>query len=251
MSQIMMRGISMLGARLRWMRLGMWRTVAPIWFVLLFAFTACGTATINYRLTLEVEVNGVLHTGSSVIQTNWEWFSPWQRALAQRAYNVTAHGEAVVVDLGERGVLFALLTGPFYGDRWSGSYLTDPQQVLMRQILKHNLANQVDGVIPLEELAALSQRRDIIAVPPLDLPMLVHFHDVSDPLSVEQVDPNNLAASFGPGVKLVRASLAITNDPITTGIQDRLPWLSGLKGALNGNLISGPGLTGSIGVLNF
>jgi hypothetical protein len=254
----MMRGISMLGARLRWMRLGMWRIAAPVWLILLFALTACGTATINYRLTLEVEVDGVLHTGSSVIQTYWEWNSPWTRGLVQgRPYRVNVHGEAVVVDLGERGVLVALLTGPFHGDRWNGWYLADPEDVLGRQILKHNLVEDVAGVIPLEELAALSQRRDIIELSPFDLPMLVLVDKAHNPPTFEQVDPTDIAKNFGKGdfgkgVRLVRATLGITNDPVTVGIEEKLTWLKDLNGnGPDARSLPGPPMLGEIWAAGF
>jgi hypothetical protein len=43
------------------------------------------------------------------------------------------------------------------------------------------------------------------------------------------VDPNDLAASFGPGVTLKTATVEITDDPITKGIEIRLPWLKSSK----------------------
>jgi len=59
------------------------------------------------------------------------------------------------------------------------------------------------------------------------MPLLVRFRDPNDPKTVERVDPNDLAASFGAGVKLTRATVEITDDPLTTGIEKRLPWLAG------------------------
>ena len=55
--------------------------------------------------------------------------------------------------------------------------------------------------------------------------MLVRFRDVGDPKSVEVVDAGDLAKSFGPGVKLRRIMLAVTDDPATTGIEKRLGWV--------------------------
>ena len=56
-------------------------------------------------------------------------------------------------------------------------------------------------------------------------PMLVAFGDEADPTSVARVDPDDLAASFGEGVTLKRITVALTNDPVTTGIEERLGWL--------------------------
>ncbi len=79
-----------------------------------------------------------------------------------------------------------------------------------------------------------------------ELPILVRFRDINDPTSVERVDPDNLAASFGPGVTLVNASIEIVSSgfwpfralglsgtPVTTGIEKRLVGLPALSRVLN------------------
>ena len=48
-----------------------------------------------------------------------------------------------------------------------------------------------------DRLRALKGR---VELAPGDLPLLVRFRDINDPTTVERVDPNDLAASFGPGV---------------------------------------------------
>jgi hypothetical protein len=55
--------------------------------------------------------------------------------------------------------------------------------------------------------------------------MLVTFTDIDDPKSVQRVDPANLAASFGPGIRLKRITVEVTDDDVTTGIEKRLRWL--------------------------
>ncbi|GJL68036.1 MAG: hypothetical protein NPIRA06_06710 [Nitrospirales bacterium] len=39
---------------------------------------------------------------------------------------------------------------------------------------------------------------------PKNYPLLVAFMDINDPTSVKEVDLDNLAATFGPGVSLKR-----------------------------------------------
>ena len=46
---------------------------------------------------------------------------------------------------------------------------------------------------------------------------MVTFDDLSDPATVRKVDPLDLAATFGPGVKLRAVTLELTNAPITSG----------------------------------
>lgn len=73
-------------------------------------------------------------------------------------------------------------------------------------------------------IASLGRRIGAKAdISPNNLPMLVRFHDINDPKTVERVDPNNLAATFGEGVNLVSTTIEITDEPITTGIEKVLP----------------------------
>jgi hypothetical protein len=54
----------------------------------------------------------------------------------------------------------------------------------------------------------------------------VTFADVADPTTVARVDPDDLAASFGPGVTLRGMTLEITDDPVTKGVVEGvLGWL--------------------------
>ena len=56
-------------------------------------------------------------------------------------------------------------------------------------------------------------------------PMMVTFGDLNDPTSVALVDPDDLAASFGEGINISRITAELTDDPVTTGIEERLEWL--------------------------
>ena len=59
--------------------------------------------------------------------------------------------------------------------------------------------------------------------------MLVTFGDLSDPTSVEEIDPDDLAATFGEGVRLRRMTVQMTDDPVTSGIEQRLGWLGNIR----------------------
>ena len=56
--------------------------------------------------------------------------------------------------------------------------------------------------------------------------MLVTFDDVTKPETVGQVDPEDLAAVFGEGVRLQAVTLEITEEAVTVGrVGVLLPWL--------------------------
>jgi hypothetical protein len=74
--------------------------------------------------------------------------------------------------------------------------------------------------------------------------MLVTFGDEADPTSVAEVDPDDLAATFGEGVRLKRITVELTDDPVTSGIEARLAWMNAYRGKwVNGGPTSYEDLT--------
>ena len=67
--------------------------------------------------------------------------------------------------------------------------------------------------------------RQPLSIAPPDLPDLVTFADVNDPKSVMLVDPNNLNATLGPGVSWRSMTLEATDEPLSQGIDEHLPWV--------------------------
>jgi hypothetical protein len=178
---------------------------------------------VRYRLTLEADVAGKPAIGSGVIEVTREDNRRVFGSLG--GFGAEVDGEAVILDLNGQGLLFALLRG-------SGElpeYKSHPMNVLFYAF--PILANAQGYLAALRKLKALHPTADL----PFDLlPMLVRFRDLNNPASVELVQPNDLAAAFGPGVRLKKATITITDDPVTTGIEHKLPWLPGLQTALAG-----------------
>jgi hypothetical protein len=192
------------------------------------------SVTVRYRLALEAEVDGKPQIGSGVIEVS---YGKQSRFADQRPLVINVRGEAIVLDLGSRGAVFALLKAG--NDSRSG-----PEFIVFRAFNFPNGAMPDpidDGLIKLQQL---SGKREIALS---SVPMLVRFREINDQMSVEKVDPFDLAASFGANVRLTRATLeivpgvwpvnryGITGEPVTMNIQRRLPWL----GALRGNYLGG------------
>ncbi|WP_426413338.1 hypothetical protein [Bradyrhizobium ganzhouense] len=183
------------------------------------------SVTLRYRLTLEAEVDGQPRSASSVREVT---YSKQPEIAAQHELSVGYRGEAVVLDLGARGTLFALLKADT--DVRSGS-----EWIVLRAF------NFPGGSLPRPVEEGIKQVQHLAGTRELplgSLPMLVGFRDVNDPKTVERVDPQNLAERFGPGARLVRATLEIvpagvwplnalgvTGTAITMGIEKRLPWI--------------------------
>jgi hypothetical protein len=187
--------------------------------------TACAffddpTPDYRYRLTVEVETPEGLKTGSSVIEVE-QWFGPAGGSLRPTATKRRARGEAVAVDLPGGQTLFALLR--------SESDIEWAQTVVARlapELPEGERRGRLDNVLYLDGKVEVPRTYPAYAWFPerSAYPMMVTFADINHPTSVMRVDPDDLAASFGEGVKLKRITVELTDDRVTTGIEKRLPW---------------------------
>ncbi len=204
-------------------------------------------AKLNYRLIATVEIDGKLVEGSSVAQAKlWRiWLNPLGLIIMGGRPTSTEGkftAEAVVVDLGERGLLFVTLAvkGGEGGGRWS-SY----PPLLYRAFVPPDRKARIDAKYREGERTDIDKLAEIARLPPgtsADIrpeiyPEMVRFRDLDDPASVEHVDPDDLAASFGPGARFVKLRVETTHDEPVSTITQRLKWLDDnkySKGGLDG-----------------
>ena len=122
-------------------------------------------------------------------------------------------GEAVAVDIPGAPTLFAL-TGNANDLAQTATRLFDP-----------SVNPGPDSVLPtMAKLGRADQRGRQVVMPEDKYPQLVRFTNILIPRSVEEVDPSNLADSYGPVFALNRIILTLTNEPVTKGIKNRFPW---------------------------
>lgn len=176
----------------------------------------------RYRLTVEVETPEGLRSGASVIEVRQNIGRSGSSPLHSQIYR-HAKGEAVAVDLPGGKTLFALLR--------SDSDVEWAAQVM------HLLAPQIQGETSQDSFDNVLMIKGKVEVPRTfprvawiskrsAYPMMVVFGDLTDPTSVTKVDPDDLASKFGEGVRLKRITVELTDDPVTTGIEQRLKWMS-------------------------
>ena len=172
------------------------------------------SATIHYRLTLTVDDNGKQYTGSSVVELYRQDTTKVFGSMG--GYGYAVRGEAVAVDLGEKGVLFALLKGDQTRNPENWGY-SEPQAIALRAFSKAG-----DVIDDMQHLKTYKPKTNLNFNL---LPMLVRFRDINDPKTVERVDPDDLEKSFGSGVKLVSAEIEITDSWVTRNVERYLKWL--------------------------
>lgn len=172
--------------------------------------------TFRYRMTVEVETPQGLRTGSSVIEVKVSDPGRGPLVFPEEGTGAKVRGQAVEVDLPNGTALFALLSKP--GFETGGAEFPYDALRPSRYTGEYALINRTQEMEDIQGVGVL---------PANAYPMLVTFGDLADPKSAQKVDPDNLAASFGAGVKLERITVQMTSDPVTTGLEKRLTWLNG------------------------
>ena len=187
--------------------------------------SACGVLSTSYptyrvRLTVEVETPSGLRTGSNVYEVRTSRTgSNFPASPNQVSYKV--RGESVAVDL-PGGTLFTVMQADSIG-----SALISAHNFYLRQ------GNLPDDSTDSKTIKKLIRDAKPIILPRFFLkeesrsgyPEMVRFRDTNEPASVEWVDPDDLEGQFGSGTKIRKVTIEITDDPVSSSIVARLPWL--------------------------
>lgn len=184
---------------------------------ILFGVSACAYQThrIRYELKLIVKVDGEQREGSSVIEV--EFTDLGESSLRpQEMPRVSARswGEAVVVDMGKHGLLFGLLGTSLSN---SSNFNVNHVDSVLVQFLPPDEAKYERRFHAFQRLSgefALQQQ---------DWPALVRFTNINDPATAQLVD--SPGSMYGPGVSLVKVTIAVTQKEVTRKIDGYLPWL--------------------------
>lgn len=181
----------------------------------------------RYKMIVTVETPEGIVTGSAVRQMGNDSNSSFIPEVGNPA---DVRGEAVVVDMGKRGVLFALISHQ--------SDLEFYNAFPVPGYPPNNGGSTPEGIkyyasLPVGTKGTLNPEQ------PPGYPKLVKFKDINDPKSVveahiwERKDDgmfflreDRMAELFGKGVKLRDITLEITREPMTKMIAQILPWLS-------------------------
>jgi hypothetical protein len=179
------------------------------------------TYTHRYRLTVSIEIDGQIHTGSSVIEIAYVGqpsigdVGPFGPARVR--------GQAVFVDLGKHGaVVAALQPGTVKNGSSNTTYLALRAYRMNSGFDSYRIIAQQRG------------RRDLAAD---NMPLFIWFENVADPSTARVVDPGALSDTLGPGSRLAAAYVEITNDPIVIDIDKKLPWYQALEKEQKGKVI--------------
>lgn len=186
----------------------------------------------KYRLTINVETPTGIKSASSVIAVYLGKIS-WGPVGG----GVAAKGDATFLDLGDGRNLIATMTCGDKGERPDCvSYLAMKAFASYGTRISFKDLRNLQGAVPVNLTL---------------LPTLVSFKDPSDVRSLRVVNPNDLSSVFGEGYRLKDASLSMVpvgfwpfdlagllGEPVTRGIERKLPWINDWKARGLGGQIS-------------
>jgi hypothetical protein len=176
----------------------------------------------RFRLTIAVNIDGQTYTGSSVIEVRWQD----QKILpASVPYAPSIRGQAVFIDLGQRGAVVAALNT---GERSAGDNSVGVEELAQRAFSTRT------HDIEVPDLPGLTGRRDLA---PDNMPRLIWFNNVDDERSAHVFTTKDLPGLFGPTARLDAAFIEITTDPIVVDIDRKLPWYRALADRQKGHLL--------------
>ncbi len=183
-----------------------------------------GTKTYSwrYKMTVTVETPEGEKSGSAVREVTVIFVPRHDPNPNNPQYDVgkKLKGEAVVVDLGKRGKVFAVQSHNDYS--------------LPFRVFKGPPGLTIEGAEYYSQLMAQKE------LPISEYPMFVMFEDLNNPLSVQlaygseptykkEGNPytlqNNFEKIFGQGVKLKKVQIEMTNEPLVYKIREALPWI--------------------------
>jgi hypothetical protein len=194
------------------------------------------TIHIRYRLTVQVKVDDQVKMGVGVIDIAYPIYPDDFVYLGSSSEYRTIVGYAITLDLGDKGLLFlTFMNGKSGRMRTVRCPMAD---IACLPFAAYAGDTIVGGTYSREKasLQALQAQSGPREVSLSDLPALIRFRNINDPMSAEAISPVDLTASYGPGVAIQRVVVELTDDAVTPMPVEWPAWLKTIKGNLEGSI---------------
>ena len=185
--------------------------------------------TYRYQVTVEVNTPEGLRRGSSVIQVETHRGPGWAPDKYPASWNVS--GDAVTVDLGQRGKLFMALRLGVSSESWAPEAMLS----LIPPVDYRAAPEGDDRLIEIQHVLALKGWHCIKGCQGEaeyktrrngGMPLFLAFSNLADPASVRLLKPDQIGQVFGRDVTLRAIKLMVTSKPVTRTAVANLPWLA-------------------------
>jgi hypothetical protein len=175
---------------------------------------------VHYRLTFGVEVGGVPYTGSTVIQFIYQEIPYWQM-LTVPTSAALYKGQAGCIKLAD-GKMVCLMPGAETMVFGRPFYIVGLPNDLLSVNVSPTGPKKKARPIGVSNAATVTGSSDI----PINLvPPMIVLDDPAHPSSAHLFDPNHPEQTLGAQSRFLGAQIAVTNEPVSHGIETILPWL--------------------------
>jgi hypothetical protein len=186
----------------------------------------------KYRLQVEIETPDGVKSSANVYSVTPN--RSYGGSNSGESAGPKTRGDALFVDLGGgRNVVALLAVGTAPTDLDATNYIAMRAFTAAGRKVQFRDMKKTTAMTP-------------VAVPAENAPVLVSFKDVSDPKSARRLTADNAQELLGAGYKLHNVTVSTTangfwpidfggalGEPVSHGIEDKLPWLKGEPGAVN------------------
>jgi hypothetical protein len=177
---------------------------------------------VHYRLTFGVDVGGVAHTGSTVVEVLYQQIPHWQ-VLVGPGIAALYEGQAGCAKLGG-GKMICLLPNAqnlVYGKGYHS--VPDIANRLLSVNGSQTGPKKTWDPISASNAASVTGGSDI----PIELlPPMIVLDDPANPSSSHLFDPEDPARTLGPGARFLGAQIAVTGEAVSHDVETVLPWLA-------------------------
>lgn len=174
------------------------------------------SATLRFRVIASATVDGKPIENSSTMEIT---YSRVTNSLIGNGGATRLYGEALIFDLNGKGTVYIL---PIQHAPKASPTQVYEYGMLTTLGIDNSIGSLTDG--DFARLRNASGRHPFRLHKTTRLPAFIAFTDESDPKTIFEITPSELDRYF-PGVQFLGLDIEITNEPVTTKLRDRLPWL--------------------------
>jgi hypothetical protein len=193
----------------------------------------------RYKMTVEIEADGEIHTGTGLVDVRYFWQEPLKGLAGGAGTSNSMRGRAPIIDLGKRGLILALLhpgalpntdyqprpesgitiaLRAFYGDTW----WVDPVSHMDR------------SQIVLKSIARETGARTLL---PQNYPAFVWVQNRKIQDSAIPVTPSEMPLKIDASVRLRSVEIVMTKEDMDDEIFLVLPWLAAAQDFESKNMV--------------
>lgn len=172
---------------------------------------------VRYRAIASLEADGRPFQASTVMEVHYARVT---NSLIGAGGATRLYGEALIADIPGKGTFYLL---PVKHEKQGVLSQFWETAILLTLGIKSSI-----GMLKTEDFETMRKASGWMRLKTFsgsEYPAMISFHDESKPKTIFEIDPRRLDKVF-PGVRITGLEIQITDEPVSTVLRDRLPWLN-------------------------